>query len=240
MVGIIIAIGLFFMVLERLFGHTKLPEVKGWWQRVLVINAFQLGIVVLGLLTWDRYFPGLGSLFKLELSAPLLGFVAYVAITFVFYWWHRARHASKLLWRLTHQLHHSPSRIETLTSFYKHPLEIVLNSLIITAVEYPILGLNTEAATYALLYMSLGEYLYHINIKTPHWWGYFFQRPEMHRIHHQKGLHRYNYSDLPIWDMLFGTYNNPKHYTYAPCGIDGEEHFAKMLLFQEVTTKDMQ
>ena len=28
-------------------------------------------------------------------------------------------------------------------------------------------------------------------------------------FHHQQGLHHYNYSDIPVWDMLFGTYKNP-------------------------------
>ena len=30
------------------------------------------------------------------------------------------------LWLAFHQVHHSPSRIETITSFYKHPTEIVV------------------------------------------------------------------------------------------------------------------
>ena len=62
------------------------------------------------------------------------------------------------------------------------------------------------------------EYLYHMNIKTPHWWGYIFQRPEQHRIHHRQGVHYYNFSDLPIWDMCFGTFKNPKEVNIS-CGF---------------------
>ena len=43
----------------------------------------------------------------------------------------------------------------------------------------------------------------HTNVRTPHWIGYILQRPEMHAIHHQRGVHAYNYC-IPLFDMLFG------------------------------------
>ena len=55
----------------------------------------------------------------------------------------------------------------------------------------------------------MAELLYHWNVSTPAWLGYLIQRPESHCVHHQHGLHRYNYADLPVWDMLFGTFRNP-------------------------------
>jgi hypothetical protein len=45
--------------------------------------------------------------------------MAYFVATFVFYWWHRWRHESAVLWRGFHQIHHSPQRLEVITSFYK-------------------------------------------------------------------------------------------------------------------------
>ena len=68
--------------------------------------------------------------------------------------------------------------------------------------------------------------------------GYFFQRPEMHRIHHQRGKHYYNFSDLPIWDMLFGTFKNPKKMDEA-CGFkpEREEKLMDMLIFKNVNDK---
>ena len=50
----------------------------------------------------------------------LVGLLSFFITSFVFYWWHRATHASDLLWRMFHQLHHSARRIEVLTSFYDH------------------------------------------------------------------------------------------------------------------------
>ena len=47
-------------------------------------------------------------------QGALLG---YLTITFVYYWWHRARHEHPWLWRYLHQIHHSPARLEIVTSF---------------------------------------------------------------------------------------------------------------------------
>ena len=139
------------------------------------------------------------------------------------------------LWLAFHQVHHSPNRIETITSFYKHPLEIVCNSIIIGSVNFLLLGLSLEGAAWSLLFASVGEYVYHMNIATPNWLGYLFQRPEMHRIHHQKGKHFNNFSDIPLWDMLFGTFYNPKKMD-GECGFSGdrEEKLADMMFFKNV------
>ena len=104
------------------------------------------------------------------------------------------------------------------------------------AISYLLLGLNIEAVAWSVLYSSIGEYLYHMNIKTPHAMGYFFQRPEMHKIHHKEGVHYNNFSDLPLWDMLFGTYENPKNILTTPCGFseEKEKEFLKILTFKNV------
>ena len=231
----IIGIGIFLMVLERIIPDQPLPSSKDWWQRVVIINGFQLGVIFLGKLTWDQWFLG-WSLFHLgELHPALGGFLGYLAVTFVFYWWHRWRHDCNFLWLAFHQIHHSPRRIETITSFYKHPLEIVINSIIIGLVNYTLLGLSLEAAAWCLLYSAMGEFFYNMNIKTPHWIGYFFQRPEMHRIHHQRGKHYQNFSDIPLWDMCFGTFSNPVTYR-GLCGFKpkSEARFWAMLATKNV------
>jgi sterol desaturase/sphingolipid hydroxylase (fatty acid hydroxylase superfamily) len=55
----------------------------------------------------------------------------------------------------------------------------------------------------------------------PHWVGYGFQRPEMHRIHHDHGRHRDDYGDIVLWDMLFGAWRNPRTWDGA-CGFTPE------------------
>lgn len=227
------------MVLERIIPDQKLPIVKNWWWRVLFLNSVQLGIVILGALTWEQFFQS-RSLFKLSthLIPYQAGLVCYLIVVVVFYWWHRLRHQSYLLWNTCHQIHHSPARIETITSFYKHPFEIFCNSLIISVISFSILGLSVKAASMVTLYTGIVEYFYHMNIKTPHWVGFFIQRPEMHRLHHQRGVHHSNFADLPILDMIFNTYKNPKTYQ-GHCGfkINREAKLKSMLLFKNVNNE---
>ena len=57
----------------------------------------------------------------------------------------------------------------------------------------------------------------------------------MHRIHHQSDRHRNNYGDIVWWDMLFGTWENPKEWTRT-CGFtpEREERLGEMLRWRDV------
>ena len=236
MLTIIFITFLFCFVLEQLVPGWSLPKIKSWPWRVLAINLVQLGVVCLAGLTWERWFAAY-SLFNLSdyLGPSAGGFLAYFIATFVFYWWHRLRHESDFFWLYFHQIHHSPRRLEVITSFYKHPLEMVVNSLIGSFLVFTLLGLDPLAGGVYTLLTALGEFFYHTNIKTPRWVGLIFQRPEMHRIHHKYGYHKNNYGDIVWWDMLFGTYENPKEFQDT-CGFtpEREELLGPMLAFKDV------
>jgi sterol desaturase/sphingolipid hydroxylase (fatty acid hydroxylase superfamily) len=236
MILLIFAIAAGCIVAEWLWPAMKLPRVRAWWPRVLLINAVQLGITILAGHTWDEWL-GRAALFHLRphLPAWAAALIVYIVSTFVFYWWHRARHESPFLWRAMHQLHHSARRLEILTSFYKHPLEIWVNSLISSVLVFAVFGCDLEAAAYYTLLIAVAELFYHWNIRTPPWLGYLLQRPESHRVHHQRRHHTNNFSDLPVWDMLFGTFRNPATFR-GTCGFDAwrEDRFEDMLAFRDV------
>jgi sterol desaturase/sphingolipid hydroxylase (fatty acid hydroxylase superfamily) len=206
------------------------PVVRGWWFRAIFFNAFQIFSVWFAGVAWDNWLIRHRLWSAARLGTYAEAFLGYFAITFVFYWWHRWRHASPFLWRWVHQIHHSPQRIEVITSFYKHPVEVLLDSLFMSLILYLGVGVEPMAAAGAVTLSGLAELVYHWNVKTPHWLGYFFQRPESHCIHHQEGVHAFNYSDLPMWDMLFGTYRNPRKWE-GRCGFGstGEFRLAEML-----------
>jgi|GEM_PF-344596 len=231
----------FLIALLMFFYETKRkgriwPQVRGWWFRAALLNGAQVGTVYLAGLTWDRwllkYQPW--SLYALDNSVGAL--LGYLVITFFFYWWHRLRHKSDFLWRWFHQIHHSPKRLEILTAFYKHPFELIADSILCSFILYPLLGLNPVSASYAVLLSALAELFYHWNVSTPYWVGFIFQRPESHCIHHQHGVHAYNYADLPLWDMIFGTFRNPKQWN-GKCGLgeDGEHRLQEMLLGVDIS-----
>lgn len=208
------------MILVELIAPARIwPAVSRWWPRAIAVNAVQVGFVFVAGVTWDRWFPG----YRLW-DASVLGtwpgaLLGYFVITFVYYWWHRARHEIPFLWRWVHQVHHSPMRIEIITSFYKHPIELLINSLLSSFLLYVVVGLDAAAGTLAVTFSGIAELFYHWNVRTPHWIGYFIQRPESHCIHHRRGWHHSNFADLPLWDMLFGTYDNPRADRFD-CGFE--------------------
>jgi len=73
------------------------------------------------------------------------------------------------------------------------------------------------------------------HIKSPRWLKHFIQTPELHSIHHQLDVHKYNYSDLPLWDKLFGTYKDTDEFT-EHCGFprNNERKLWKMMVFKDV------
>lgn len=226
------------MAIERLFPNRKLDDVNDWWRNVVFINCIQVLMVVIGYFTWEKWlrFPGILNL-GAYVTPAIGGMIAYLMNTWIFYWWHLVRHECHFLWITCHQLHHSPKRIETVTSFYKHPIEIFINSIILTILLYPVLGLTSESSIWLYALSAYGEYFYHMNIKTPHWIGYFFQRPESHHYHHNRNqrTHCWNFSDFPFFDMINGTFYNPNNKDTAT-GFSGnaDEKIGPMLMCKDV------
>ena len=238
---IVLLAGISMIVIERLWPNASLPNTPHWWGRALALNFIQGTISFVATMTWDQWFPEftLARIDTLPLGVQV--FVGYLTITFIFYWWHRARHQVPFLWNWFHQIHHSPARVEIITTFYKHPLEIFANSLLSSWLLYSLLGVAPHAAALVVMITGLAEFFYHWNIRTPYWLGFLFQRPESHRVHHQKDLHHFNYSDLPIWDILFGTFRNPR-VTPRQTGfeLNQEMQLRQMLSGKSVTAWDRQ
>lgn len=230
---------LVMMLVEFLKPGRRWEKTAGWWIRAIALNLFQVISVFIAAVTWDKWFNG-ASLWNAELYLGKTGgaIFGYFVITFIYYWWHRWRHSSDFLWRHLHQLHHSPQRIEIITAFYKHPTEILVDSCLSSAILFLLVGLSPESAALAILLTGLAELFYHWNIKTPYWIGFFFQRPESHCIHHKQGWHKQNFSDLPLWDMMFGTFHNPREFN-ENCGFtkNRELKIKEMLLGRDLHKK---
>ena len=235
----VIVATILFLILERVFPGRELPNSKGWYRRALLVNLAQLLIILATARLWIHIFGDV-SLFKLSAwDMPLAeGFVGWFIGTFFFYWWHRLRHA-KGFWLVFHQVHHSPSRIEILTSFYKHPVEILSDAILSALVLYPLLGCSMMGAFWFNFFGATGEYFYHANVRTPQWLRFFIQTPELHSIHHQYDVHQYNFADIPLWDRLFGTYKDTMEFADR-CGFPkgAEEKLGEMLVFKDVYYED--
>jgi sterol desaturase/sphingolipid hydroxylase (fatty acid hydroxylase superfamily) len=121
---------------------------------------------------------------------------------------HRSFHTTSVLWRFVHQLHHSAERLDIPGAAFTHPAEAAIGGIAATLVTIA-LGVTPEAAGIAGFFGVFNAIFQHANIKTPRLLGYLIQRPESHSVHHARGVHAYNYANLPLWDLLFGTFRNP-------------------------------
>ena len=231
----ILAIYASLMIWEALTPGRILPKIKYWRIRGLAVFTFYFFLVSYLPLIWDKYLAPY-QLFELSTIGTLGGAVIGVLLyEFGVYVWHRAMHKSNKLWKIFHQMHHSAERMDTYGAFYFSPLDMIGWTIMGSICFVLIVGLPPQAATASLLIINFLGIFQHTNIKTPTWLGYIVQRPESHTIHHAKGIHAYNYSDLPIFDILFGTFKNPKNYEHETGFYTGaSKRIIDMLLFKNV------
>lgn len=208
----------------------------GWYLRAALINGINFLVFLVVDQLWAgpwRVATGGGLVSTMN---PLMGaLIGYFIFTFVVYWWHRLRHSSAVCWQVFHQLHHSPARIEALTAYYIHPFDLMANLLISNSIVFLLLGLNMQGAAWYTLITGAAGFLIHANIRMPRAVGWVFQTPEMHRLHHESDVHACNYSDIVCWDMLFGTYKNPKS-DIDHCGFTAsrERQWLAMLIGKDI------
>ena len=151
------------------------------------------------------------SLSNLSVPRYLSIFISFLFIDFAGYFTHWLFHKVSVLWKL-HKLHHSDRAVDTITTFFHHPLEgvanFLLNTLIFVLFDVPV--------PVILLYgvvASIHAPLTHFKILLPEKWNKIVSclivTPNFHRIHHSLDMKEGN-SNFGIvfafWDMLFGTY----------------------------------
>jgi len=237
LMGLLVPITFFiFWIMESIWPARQFPEKKGWaWIGLgfFVLVATISSIVPLLIspqwLIQHRIFNGSG------LGVIGGAMVGYLVFSYVAYLWHRNAHRFNFIWRVFHQIHHSAQRVDIPGSAIFHPFEIVVFSLLSVFVGTLLLGLDPLAAAITSYIGAFFTFFQHTNIRTPRWLGYLIQRPESHCIHHQRELHNFNYSDLPIWDIVFGTFRNPEGWE-GRAGFEDEPagNMVGMLLCKDV------
>lgn len=223
------------IICERLFPARALPKVKGWWLRGLTAFAAYFFLSSYLPLIWGETLAafrlldltGLGTV-----GGAIAGLLVYEAGVYA---WHRGMHSSNMLWRGFHQMHHSAERIDTFGAFWFSPLDMIgwtaLSSFTLTVV----IGITPEAAVWVLYITTFMGIFQHTNIRTPRWLGYLIQRPESHSHHHERGVHARNYADLPLFDLLFGTFYNPINFAPESGFYQGaSSRVGDMLRFRDV------
>lgn len=220
---------------EAFLPARKLPKIRYWKIKGIISFFFFFFLSTYLPIGYANWLPTL-QLFDLSganvLAAGVAGILLYECGIYI---WHRAMHKFNVLWRIFHQMHHSAERLDTYGAFYFSPMDMIGWTVLGTVCFSFILGLPPQSITIFLLVTNFFSIFQHANIKTPTWLGYFLQRPESHAIHHAKGIHAYNYSDLPLFDIIFGTFNNPSNFVdETGFYIGASAKVKEMLLFKDI------
>ena len=221
---------------EAVFPARPLPRVRLWRTRGVLAFGCYMAISSYLPFLWAEWLAPL-QLFDLSglstLTGAVIGVLTYEAGVWI---WHRGLHGSGTLWRYLHQWHHSAERLDTWGAFWFSPLDMVgwtaLFSLALTLV-----GLSPSAVFATVCFTTFLSVFQHANVHTPRWLGVFVQRTESHSWHHARGVHAGNYSDLPLFDILFGTWNNPRDFAPQQGFHPGaSSQYAALLLGRDVAS----
>ena len=212
--GLLVLSVFIFIWLERKYPYTKGMPVfrEGFWVDLIWYTFIQS--YFLKILIFDYIIQPLDTTWHLSAhhligSWPVALQVLFFLVIhdFYIYWFHRAQHHSKLLWR-THEAHHSNKEVDWLAGTRSHVVEIIINQTVEFA---PIILLGADPVVVpikALLDAVWGMYI-HSNIDVHSGkLQYIINGPEMHQWHHadNKSVFYSNYSTkFAVWDWLFGT-----------------------------------
>jgi sterol desaturase/sphingolipid hydroxylase (fatty acid hydroxylase superfamily) len=232
-----IALGMFlvFAVLDLAVHARRFPDVPLWKAKGALFTLLYFAVATYSPLLWDWFLgqyqlvDGSAWPFWVQLA---VGFLTY---EFLIYAWHRTMHTVQPIWRWTHQMHHSAERVDIWGAFYFHPFDMIGWALLGSLALVLGIGLAPEAVLVIFVAATFCSMFQHTNIRTPHWLGYIVTRPESHSVHHQRGVHAYNYGDVPWFDMLLGTFRNPREWQEEAGFFDGSSRkVGPMLIGREI------
>ncbi len=131
------------------------------------------------------------------------------------YFWHRANHRLKPLWRM-HKAHHADTAMDVTTALRFHPGELIYSG-VVKALWVFIWGPTMVAWFLFEALISLCAQFHHSNIDFPdpveRVLSWFIVTPRFHAAHHAVDRHfgNANFSTiLSVWDRLFGSYAAPE------------------------------
>jgi len=224
-----------FMGIEALWpARRAMPVIRH--RRLIGLAGFVLTFVVnalapLLILPWFERIHALDlSAWGLWASLPTV-----LLTTFFTYWSHRLQHRFDLLWRMGHQLHHGVARVDIASAFIFHPVDVFIQ-VFWTLLAGILLGVTPLAGALAGVLGAWIALYQHWNVDTPRWTNWFIQRPEAHMLHHEFNVHARNFGDMPVWDMLFGTYANPARADDVRVGFEPDRmrRWVAMMAFVDV------
>lgn len=206
---------LFLLALEQ---GVPLRKAKRPLLRRLVVNAC-VGVLALvaaaaivnplasTLLSHTSEF-GLLSLVAMPEGAQWI--IGFLLLDVSFYYWHRANHALRFLWRF-HNAHHIDPDLDVSTAYRFHFAEVGFSAAF-RAVQIALIGGSPAVFIAYELVFQLNTLFQHSNVRLPivaeRWLNLVLVTPRMHGIHHSQVREENNSnwsSVFSCWDRLHGS-----------------------------------
>jgi sterol desaturase/sphingolipid hydroxylase (fatty acid hydroxylase superfamily) len=133
--------------------------------------------------------------------------IAFFAVDFTYYWWHRLSHRVNVLWAV-HAVHHQSEDYNLAVALR----QAVLSVWTIWPLHLPLALLGIPPATFLIVDSLSTLYQFWIHTELIGKLGWFervFNTPSQHRVHHAvnpRYLDRNYGATLCVWDRLFGTF----------------------------------
>src|SRR6056297_860898 len=209
-----------FMALDLVYEAREF-EAPRWYRLRMFAATIAVFAGSIAITTfWGTVFEG-ASLLDGSVLGTWGGVAAGILVyELIHYTYHRSAHRFDWLWLAGHQVHHSAEKLDAFGANYLHPIDLFFFTTWSSLVFFPLLGLTAEAGAICAT-----------------WLGYLIQRPESHLVHHARGRHEFNYANLPLWDMVFGTFRNPRSVEGVEAGFwnGASTRILDMLRFRDVS-----
>jgi sterol desaturase/sphingolipid hydroxylase (fatty acid hydroxylase superfamily) len=165
---------------------------------------------------YDRLWPG-------QWGFPAQFVLALLVASLMDYIVHRGFHIFDRMWHF-HAIHHDTPQMHIMKSARVHFGEEVINSAV-KPLPLIVLGAPTEIIVFLGMWSVFDGNLAHANIhqRFPSWFHYILGTVQLHNLHHamDRKYQDSNYSgSVPLWDILFGTFNHPDRSELGELGLE--------------------
>lgn len=195
-------------------------------------------LLIVGLATLNNWrMDNIGNIWPGQWSFAAQFILAFMIATLMDYLVHRSYHIVDRLWWF-HAVHHDTPQMHIMKSARIHVGEEIINSTL-KPLPLVLLGAPTEVVVFLGMWLVFDGNLSHSNIhqRYPSWFHYVIGTVQLHNLHHAVDR-KYQDSNfcgsIPLWDILFRTFNHPDKCPRAEMGLKDNPvppGFLQQLLF---------
>ena len=163
-----------------------------------------------------------------------------VLLDFWIYWWHRANHEWRFLWRF-HEVHHRDRYLDATTALRFHFGEVALSTAV-RAIVIIVLAIPLTSVILFEILVMVATVFHHANWRIPRGLETRLARiiitPSRHWVHHhrlQADTDSTYGTIFSFWDRWVGTTTPTERTVLMPLGVEGKEELPMIALIGRPT-----